>query len=81
MVPFELVVPHDEVLNVCDTVVGGGWVKFTGALPSLNTTVYVVPGGLFAVPVIGNVKVFGPQMVVLPGFPIPTAGFDPTKTL
>jgi len=54
--------------------------KVCGVDPSLKVTVYVVPGGLFEVPVIGKVKELALQMSVLPGFPRDTAGFDPTKT-
>ena len=46
----------------------------------MNDTVYVVPGGLLEVPVIGKVREFALQISVLPGFPSDTAGFDPTKT-
>ena len=46
----------------------------------MNDTVYVVPGGLFEVPVIGNVNEFALQISVFPGLPSDTAGFEPTKT-
>jgi hypothetical protein len=79
-VPSELVTPQEDFKKVCVTLAGGGWLKVCGVEPSLKVTVYVVPGGLFVVPVIGKVRELELQMSVLPGFPKETAGLEPTKT-
>ena len=43
--------------------------------------VYIVPGGLLSVPVIGNVNGLLLQISVFPGFPNETAGLEPTNTV
>ncbi len=80
LAPSELVTPQEDFKKVCDMLEGGGWLYIIGEEPSLNVIVYVVPEGLFSVPVIGNVNCSELQISVFPGFPKETAGLDPTKT-
>lgn len=78
--PSLLVVPHELVANKWVTEGGGGWLNVWGGVPSLKVTVYMVPGVLFSVPVIGKVIGKGPHPLVFPGEPIPIAGVLPKNT-
>ena len=75
-----LVVPHELFKKICVIPGGGGCGSVTGALPSLKVTVYMVPGVLDSVPVIGKVNALLKQTEVFPGLFNPTAGLVPTKT-
>ena len=77
------VAPQDVVVKVWSKEAGGGCVYVWLGLPSLYTTVYKVPNGLFLVLVVSMKKVFvdGKQSnVVLPEVDNPIPGFDPIYT-